>query len=61
MQFAFFPIRDRLSPDDAIQVDTVLSDTGLSGAGIPLPIGHVNFWPNGGISIQPGCDYCKLT
>lgn len=60
IQFTFFPARDRLSPDDADQVDTILSDAGPTGAGIPISIGHVNFWPNGGIAIQPGCDYCKF-
>ncbi|KAI4461553.1 lipase [Holotrichia oblita] len=59
MQFTYFPNRDRLSPDDADQVDTILTDAGPTGAGIFRSIGHVNFWPNGGIAVQPGCAYCK--
>lgn len=61
MQFTYFPNRDRLSTDDADQVDTILTDAGPTGAGIFRSIGHVNFWPNGGIAIQPGCAYCKYT
>lgn len=45
----------RLWHTDADRVDTILTDSGLGGLGISASLGHVNFWPNGGTSSQPGC------
>ncbi|XP_022917788.1 pancreatic triacylglycerol lipase-like [Onthophagus taurus] len=49
--------RNRLDSSDAARVDTILTDAGLSGLGINRSLGHVNFWPNGGSAVQPGCLY----
>lgn len=42
-----------ISKNDAILVDIIHTDAG--GYGTPLSTGTVDFWPNGGNRIQPGC------
>ncbi|XP_046638843.1 pancreatic lipase-related protein 2-like [Daphnia pulicaria] len=47
----------RLDPTDALFVDVIHTDAGpiLSGGlGMMQPIGHIDFYPNGGVR-QPGC------
>jgi len=42
-----------LSKDDAVFVDIIHTDAGLYGA--PIGTGNVDFWPNDGHTLQPGC------
>lgn len=42
-----------LNKDDARFVDVIHTDGGLYG--IPISSGTVDFWPNGGVTLQPGC------
>uniref|UniRef100_A0A8D8TKH1 Pancreatic lipase-related protein 2 n=1 Tax=Cacopsylla melanoneura TaxID=428564 RepID=A0A8D8TKH1_9HEMI len=42
-----------LSKVDANFVDVIHTDGGVLG--FPIPIGHADFFPNGGFPIQPGC------
>lgn len=43
----------RLSTSDANFVDVIHTDGGILG--FPWPLGHADFYPNGGIPLQPGC------
>lgn len=46
-------IEDRLDSTDASFVDVIHTCAG--GAGFLRPIGHADFYPNGGTFRQPGC------
>ncbi|XP_037875831.1 pancreatic lipase-related protein 2 isoform X2 [Bombyx mori] len=52
--FEGLPIDQRLDASDAEFVDVIHTDAGIFG--YKAPIGHVDFYPNGGISPQPGCE-----
>jgi len=43
----------RLDAKDADLVDVIHSSA--CGAGLPNPLGHVDFYPNGGVLPQPDC------
>ena len=45
---------DRLSSASGIFVDVIHTSGGLTS--IEAPLGHVDFYPNGGRSPQPGCE-----
>ncbi|KAJ8874785.1 hypothetical protein PR048_022674 [Dryococelus australis] len=45
--------KDRLDKGDAYFVDVIHTCSGVLGYG--SPIGHVDFYPNGGTTFQPGC------
>lgn len=45
---------ERVSPDDAEQVEVIHTNGGLLGLGFTDAIGDLDFYPNGGQS-QPGC------
>ncbi|XP_071443186.1 lipase member H-like [Hetaerina americana] len=47
------PDTERLDPADAEFVDVIHTCAGRYGT--PGPVGHVDFYPNGGKAIQPGC------
>uniref|UniRef100_A0A6P7FU19 Pancreatic triacylglycerol lipase isoform X1 n=1 Tax=Diabrotica virgifera virgifera TaxID=50390 RepID=A0A6P7FU19_DIAVI len=44
---------ERLSKESAEYVDIIHTDAGIFG--IPIAIGHADFFPNGGRALQPGC------
>lgn len=50
----FSHTKDRLSPGSGTFVDVIHTSGGL--VSIEAPLGHVDFYPNGGRSPQPGCE-----
>lgn len=58
-EFSLTDTSDRLSKNDAQFVDVMHTNSGglLSARGLsfPDPLGHVDFYPNGG-NAQPGCE-----
>lgn len=50
--------RGHLVPSDAEFVDVVHTDGGVFG--FDSPLGHVDFYPNGGMPFQPGCRLHEL-
>ncbi|XP_031353891.1 endothelial lipase-like [Photinus pyralis] len=60
--FTLFPVDEdpanRLTKDDAEFVDVIHTDAGSFG--YPVSIGHVDFYPNGGSGVQPGCEISSL-
>ncbi|XP_045475788.1 putative endothelial lipase [Harmonia axyridis] len=54
--FPEFSIQDtsrRLTVTDADYIDVIHTDAGIFG--IPVPLGHADFYPNEGKALQPGC------
>lgn len=49
-------INELLNPNAADFVDVIHTSVG-NGVGHPGKLGHVDFWPNSGNYLQPGCDY----
>ncbi|KAB0794163.1 hypothetical protein PPYR_13783 [Photinus pyralis] len=59
--FPEFPLDDKsqiITKEDAGYVDVIHTDSG--GYGIPISIGHSDFYPNGGRFMQPGCTASQL-
>ncbi|CAB0011059.1 unnamed protein product [Nesidiocoris tenuis] len=48
----------RLDKNDALFVDVIHTDGGVLG--FDTPMGHADFYPNGGTPAQPGCDVEKI-
>ncbi|CAH0773568.1 unnamed protein product [Bemisia tabaci] len=51
--YYFQGARGRLAASDASFVDVIHTDGAVFG--FPTPMGHADFYPNGGIPPQPGC------
>ncbi|XP_034246874.1 uncharacterized protein LOC117648477 [Thrips palmi] len=45
----------RLSRHQAAFVDVIHTDAGWHGLGLHVAVGHLDFWPNYGVGVQPGC------
>nr|CAI5825697.1 unnamed protein product [Callosobruchus analis] len=43
----------RITSTDAEYVDVIHTDSGIFG--LPISVGHADFYPNGGRALQPGC------
>ncbi|RZC39616.1 Lipase domain containing protein [Asbolus verrucosus] len=43
----------RLTRTDADYIDVIHTDAGVLG--LPISVGHADFYPNGGRALQPGC------
>ena len=57
--FQGMPAEVRLDHSDALFVDVIHTDSKAfmkGGLGLEQPIGHVDFYPNGG-KVQPGCSF----
>lgn len=50
--------KGHLTTTDAEFVDVIHTDGGVFG--FPVALGHVDFFPNGGFPLQPGCDVREL-
>lgn len=48
----------RLDVSDADFVDVIHTAMGFTG--LSIPIGHADFYPNGGVSPQPTCQHYNL-
>lgn len=58
----FYPGTSHISASDANLVDIIHTDAWLYGA--PVSTGSIDFWPNSGKTLQPGCpkrNYKQLT
>ncbi|KAJ3625097.1 hypothetical protein MTP99_018662 [Tenebrio molitor] len=54
--FPEYSLRDpsrRLTRTDADYIDVIHTDAGIFG--LPIAVGHADFFPNGGRALQPGC------
>lgn len=56
--FTKWPKSLKLDSADAEFVDVIHTDAGIFG--YPRAVGHVDFWPNRGISPQPGCGWGEI-
>nr|XP_022905523.1 lipase member H-like [Onthophagus taurus] len=56
--FTKWPKSLKLDKSDAEFVDVIHTDAGIFG--YPRSVGHLDFWPNGGIAPQPGCTFREI-